>query len=577
LAAEGLAAATIAAFGLASIAIASMPPALAFAGRSSVDRGLALGAGLALLTIAAAEWRGVAPAPAWRWVVACLAWFVAGWTNPGSGSALVFTIGLIVGAAWPAALLDAVTSDRLRGRDGRWREALVAIAYAVNVLMLGFVPAVLDSPRSAGCALCPADLVQWTSQPALAGLLARVGLSLSTLWALAGSVWLGVRLVRVSPAGRVPALLLTGPAIVVLGLWVATATRSIPAGGPLLDEPGERVWQAGAIAIVAIAAGRLAERWRVRRVRTRVSRIVLDLASAPHGAGLRDRLDGLLDDPGLVLAYPVGPDRLVDHAGQPVRIEPDASRTVSPIVRDGELVAMLGHRRELADDPDRLAELIDAARLGLEAERLRAVAEAALGDLRASRERVVAVGDAERRRLERDLHDTAQQRLVSLAIRARRLRSRLAGLADRSSDERAQRAERSVALLDEADAGLRGALEQIREVAHGIDPAALSEDGLAAGIEDLVEGSTAFVVIDAVPRERLDRPVEIAVFLIAREATRQPAGRHARIRNDRSERMIRALVEHDGDPPELGDLEDRIGALDGTIGVRTSDDGRVLI
>ena len=136
---------------------------------------------------------------------------------------------------------------------------------------------------------------------------------------------------------------------------------------------------------------------------------------------------------------------------------------------------------------------------------------------------------------------------------------------------------RSVALLDQADAELRIALDQIREVAHGIDPAALSEEGLATGIEDLVEGSQAIVTVDAVPRERLDRRVEIAAFLIAREATRLPAGHRARIHIRRSGRMLHASVEHDGDVPEIRDLEDRIGALDGTIRVTTSDDGRVQI
>jgi signal transduction histidine kinase len=288
---------------------------------------------------------------------------------------------------------------------------------------------------------------------------------------------------------------------------------------------------------------------------------------------LREKLAQLLDDPDLVLAYRVADGRFVDHDGRSIVLQRRPTRRITPLARDGEEVAMLEHRPGLEDDPAQMREVVIAARLSLENERLQALAQARLADVRRSRVRIVAAGDEERRSLERDLHDGAQQRLVSLSIALRILRGRLvaaggaSGLDLPASD-----------LLDEADAELRTALSEVREVAHGIYPAALGEEGLAAGVESLVEASPTQVTVDAMTQERFEPPIEVAGYLIVAQGTRQGAGHRARINVRREGGHLVVDVEHDGNPDELAtDLKDRIGALDGTIIVETSDHGLVRI
>src|SRR5207249_1129962 len=108
--------------------------------------------------------------------------------------------------------------------------------------------------------------------------------------------------------------------------------------------------------------------------------------------------------------------RAVDPSGRPAQ---------TSVVCDGRRVAVLGHAPGLLDDQELLEHVAAAARLALENERLQAEAHARLEELRASRSRIVSTGDAERKRLERDLHDGAQQRLVALALSLRLLRSQI--------------------------------------------------------------------------------------------------------------------------------------------------------
>jgi len=128
---------------------------------------------------------------------------------------------------------------------------------------------------------------------------------------------------------------------------------------------------------------------------------------------------------------------------------------VTPLVSGGRSVALLAHRPGLLDDPGLVEQIAAAARLALDNERLQAQVRAQLEDLRASRARIVERGDAERRRLERDLHDGAQQRLVSLALSLRL--ARLGGDADPD-----------VAALEQAEAEVRQALEELRGLARGL-------------------------------------------------------------------------------------------------------------
>jgi signal transduction histidine kinase len=221
------------------------------------------------------------------------------------------------------------------------------------------------------------------------------------------------------------------------------------------------------------------------------------------------------------------------------------------LVREGRPVAVIGHAPGLFGDDQLVEEVTAAARLALENERLQAEVSARLEELRRSRARIVEAGDTERRRLERDLHDGAQQRLVGLALSLRLLRSRL-------SDEAA-------AELGHAEQELQSAIVELRELAHGIFPAVLADEGLAAAVEALSEDGGVPIRIDELPERRYAEPVETAAYTVVAEAVKTARGPLVvRGRGSGDELVIEVLSEQ-ADGLDLVGLEDRIGALDGRL------------
>ena len=156
-----------------------------------------------------------------------------------------------------------------------------------------------------------------------------------------------------------------------------------------------------------------------------------------RGEALRRALARALGDQSLEIAYAPAASR------RPARAAP---RT--PVERDGRLVATLVYDAALDDDPELVEAVGAAAAIALENERLHAESEARLEELRASRERLVAAGDEERRRLERNLHDGAQQRLVALSLQLRMIQGRIRArpVGGRAPRRRRQRRARAVAL-----------------------------------------------------------------------------------------------------------------------------------
>ena len=301
---------------------------------------------------------------------------------------------------------------------------------------------------------------------------------------------------------------------------------------------------------------------RTRRTRSSLARLVVELGESATAGGLRDGLADALADPDLEIAYPVGEGRYADVRGRVVDPAPLDGRTATPLVRDGRPVALLLHRADLLDSAEPIEEVASAARLALENERLQAEARAQLEDLRSSRARIVEAGDAERRRLERDLHDGAQQRLVGLSLALRLLRSRL------GSDQDGELAAR----LDEAEAELGKAIAELRELAYGIHPAVLSDEGLAAAVEALAEDAP--VRIAGLPEERFSPAVETAAYLVVAEAVKTGA---VRVSAGRLDGALVVDVEAETEPEGLLELEDRVGALDGRFGVERAADGGVRI
>jgi signal transduction histidine kinase len=553
---------------ITSIWLAWRGPAFSFAGTSPAATVAELAAGWALVVtgIAARRRRPTSPF-GWILAVAGLAWFLTEWPNPASAGSLIFSVGLVFHVAYAALIAHAA----LAFPDGRLgtpiARALVAAAYLTNIVVLGLVPTLLFEPGSARCPACPDNIFALGSNVDLVTSATRLGLVLEVVWITAAIGLMSDRLVRATAASRrliAPALL---PAMAFLVCVAVDAIHAFGRGNLSNDPLDLGLWHAQAAAIFAMAVGVDLEGVRARRARQQVAQIVLDLSGSPPAGQLRDLLAATLGDPRLRLAYAVSGGRLADAHGRLVELAPEAGRTDTRMERGSELVAMLSHRTDLLDDPERLRESIAAARLAVENERLHAETQIQLEDLRTSRVRIVESADLERRRLERDLHDGAQQRLVaiSMAVGLARLR-----LGDDGDGVRALR-------LAEVDVELREALADLREIAHGIYPTELAE-GLAAGVAVLAEGASIPLQILAMPDIRLDPRIEAAAYFVIAEATLRASATKATVRVDRIGDRLMVDVDADGPgPASMVGLEDRIGALDGTVSIRFSSGGRHAI
>jgi hypothetical protein len=239
---------------------------------------------------------------------------------------------------------------------------------------------------------------------------------------------------------------------------------------------------------------------------------------------------------------------------------PEPGGTTTPLVREGEPVALLCHRPGPMDDARVVAEIERSVRLELDHERLQAQLRQQLKHLRRSRADVTAASEAQRRLLERDLHDGAQQQLAAFTFPVGLARSRVApGL-----DGRLEQAQREV----------QHALQELRELAHGLYPVALGEAGLAAAVESLADRRPGLRPL-RLPVGRFAPTVEeTAYFVIAALADHwspQPVT-VAAVRDGQ-----RLVLDVNATAPAPGDLvaiEDRLGALDGALIIEQPELGR---
>ena len=189
-------------------------------------------------------------------------------------------------------------------------------------------------------------------------------------------------------------------------------------------------------------------------------------------------------------------------------------------------------------------------------------------ELRASRARIVAAGDAARRRLERDLHDGAQQRLVELALDLRMARGRI-------GTDPAEAAE----FLDAAIDSLTDATAELRELARGIHPVVLTEGGLRPALQTLVERSRIPAKVIAAPDGRFPAPVEATAYFVVAEAlttaARYSEASAVEVTAEQRDGMLRVVVTDDGRGEAdllgsgLSGIADRVAAVDGTLSVRS--------
>jgi signal transduction histidine kinase len=373
---------------------------------------------------------------------------------------------------------------------------------------------------------------------------------------------------RASPALRRALLPITVAAPLQLAIIVAWHLADANASGlgdlrRALQQPA--IDLAGVVFPVGFLLGLL----RTRLSRGAIADLALVLGRGVPLGGLRDTLARALRDPTLQVAFaaPSG-DGFVDSDGQAVDLPggPGAGRGVVRLEHDGELLAILSYDPVIeAEDPGRVEAVASMARLALENERLAAQVRAQLDEVRASRARIVEAGDAERRRIERDLHDGAQQRLVALAMRLDQAREGSAGAA---------------ALIDATTAELLVAIKEVRDLAHGLHPTILTDAGLAAAVEALAE-RTPFPVTAHVTEGRFPLEVEVAAYYVIAEGftniARYASATEARVDVTAQDGQLQVTVADNGrggaDPAAgsgLRGLADRLAAIGGDFNVTSA-------
>lgn len=392
----------------------------------------------------------------------------------------------------------------------------------------------------------------------------QVRLVLSVVWTLAAVgliVLMFRRVVRAPrPQRRILAIalvLFTLAALFFLGLSLAFAVTGNTRSGVSEFFRYSHGW----IAVLGLPGtffvGLLRDKLAFASVGTLVGRLERVPASEVEAA-----LGEILHDRTLRVAFPTG-SGLVDVQGRPYT--PPVSQAVTPL---GDTV-LLVHDPALHDNRELLSAAASAARLALDNARLNAEVHAQLAEVRASRQRIAAAADHERQRLERDLHDGAQQRFIGLGLGLSVLRGRLTG-ADRD-------------MADELERELRSAIRELREIAHGIRPAVLTDQGLGPALAGLARRASVEVELEVDVPTRLDPIIEATAYYVASEAL-QNVCKHAAATSTslvavRCPRGLLVEVTDNGrggallSGSGLGGLADRVGAVGGTLAVESPSGG----
>ena len=486
------------------------------------------------------------------------AWFAAQLSEASSPA--LYTIGTAVQYLFIAGFVYVLLSFPSGALHGSLDRVLVASALAL-ALGLQVVAMLWGNKSGLRCsASCPDNLLRVLEDNGralwLLGLQRAIGGALTVTAAVLQVTrwWRGGAAQR-----RAQAPVLVAGCLTLAALTVTIVDDLL--GGPLGSLPADVFFYAAATVPGAVLLVFLQRRlaWGM------VAGLVVQLGGPNEPVDLREALARAVGDPSLELAfwYPAEA-RYVDDDGRPVELPgPKSSRRSTLVERDGEPIAVLVHDPVLEHNAELVRSVCAAASLALENQRLQAELRARLVELQASRGRLVEVTDAERRRIERNLHDGTQQRLVSIAMSLGLLQAKLpAGAAEAEP------------LVAETRHELELALRELRELTHGIHPPLLTERGLAAALEELCRRAALPARLDAALEDRFPDQVESAVYFVVSEALAN-AAKHshaAQVRVAASSRGGRLVVEVADDGTGgatasggsgLRGLADRVEALGG--------------
>jgi signal transduction histidine kinase len=531
-----------------------------------------LAAGLVLLIGAAVVSLARPGHPAGVVALLCgIAWFAGDAVGWAAGPDAVRTIAMVA-APFLLPLVAHLAVLVPRAHFGSAVGQAVRVAYVLTVVVsLGW--ALFRDPfRDRGCwSNCTANdlLVVHVGRAADALDLLWLALVLgvgSGLVALAAWRW-SSQARSTSPSDPPGGLALASGAVfglAAVGWVVAMVLRPI-------EDPADPVFASlfvlRASAVVGLGSALLAMVLVERRRRSAVLRLAADIGDAPQPGALQRALAAALGDPTLTVAYWLADrDVFVDADGDAVSVPAsEDGRVTTAIVRRDEIVAMITHDITVPS-ADVTTAIGAAARLAVDNERLGAAVRAELADLRRSRQRIVETGDAERQRLERNLHDGAQQQLLALAYEIRRAHT--TALDDG--------VDREVSLLADASAGTQAAIDDLRTLAHGIFPAMLVEAGLRPALESLAEFAPIPVEIGDVPDGRCPEAVELAAYRVALAAIADATGApeaYVRLGGHRDDGTLVFTVDrHGGQPAAAADeVADRVGAAGGRLTLEHAD------
>jgi signal transduction histidine kinase len=490
-------------------------------------------------------------------------------------SALAFAVSNVTQNLYQAVLAHLALTFPTGRAGSRLDRSVIGGTY-VWVVGSALVSQLFWDPAQYGCRACPDNLLLISTNKGLNDVISWVTTVIGVLvavvvLALIVRHWLEIG--RRSRRAFGPVAWLAGPTIALI-----IAQNLAPAVGAS-DWVLHGLFGYAPAILLLLPAAFLVYVLRSRLDRSVVGELVVELERGVPPGGLTGALARALGDPSARLAFRL-PDSegFVDPEGAPVEVgsNPVPGRAVTYL--DDERTVALLHDAALVDEPELVGAVGAAARMALQNERLRAEIRAQLEEVRASRQRIVEAGDAERRRVERNLHDGAQQRLLTLALSLRLLLDRVGPDADP-----ALRAE-----LDATAAEAARAVEELRELGRGIHPAALTEAGLAAALQSLAERSPMAVRVLEAPRERFPSAVEATAYFVVSEALancqKHAAPTLVEISVRRSDGRLVVSVVDDGvggadvkAGSGLRGLVDRVAALGGSLVVESPPGGGTRI
>lgn len=423
-------------------------------------------------------------------------------TLSASNADVPHTIGEVFRRLPPVVFLHVFLSYPTGRLQGRFERLLVTASY-VLVVGAGLVSLLLGRGG-------PHKLLEVVDRPGAADIVFRASAAALFILMLAAG---GVLVVRWRRSGWT----LRRSGNLVLGSFLL-ALVTLALGGLLAAQGGSaepvRWVTFGLVAIAPLAF--LSRLLGARLARSSVGDLFVELRTDPAAADLQDALARALGDPSLTLAYWLPEfESYADLEGRVVQLPEDENdRAVTVIDRDGVRVAAMMHDASLRDEPALLDAVTAGAGIAIENAQLHAELKARLDELQGSRARILDAGRTERKRLERNLHDGAQQRLIALSLELSLLEESLGTDPDAAARLAAARKE------------IAASLDELREVARGLHPAVVSGHGLEVALEQLVAHAPVPVHLTVDIPSRLPEALEVAAYYLVSESLAN-VGRHA--------------------------------------------------